>query len=327
MNEGKHIFLYLHFAKETHPTNKKCYIGDTWLETANENTRNFYKCCYDYDGGEREVKIYIKIPGTNKYIYVDRTLHSHRLTLGPSKPEMIEEKVPIDVQVQGIHGYYDEGPAGFRGYVLCFDVEDDAKEGNFSIYIGDIEYIHTGEGIGSYYGICEDESFGIYQSSPWGYSGSHEVRVKVISDGREGEDIKIIDFSIKIITKFTVERREESCGPFCTNYTYYIIATSGYSPPLQTSYDPEYEMDGSHVKIIQNDGKEIDLETYDYCACDTFNVIPICTGPGGISCTPQPAQFENVIYDGNAVEEGYCKSTDTGAKVCFYNKTSVSIES
>ncbi|NVM53149.1 MAG: hypothetical protein HWN66_05560 [Candidatus Helarchaeota archaeon] len=323
-NESKHIFFYLHFTKETHPTNKKCWIGDTWLENADESTKNFYKCCYDYDGGEIEVKIYIRIPATNKYIYTSYMLHNHRLTIGPSKPEIL---TPIDIQIQDIHGYYNVGPAGFTGYVLCIDVEDDAHEGNFSIFIDGTEYVHTGEGIGSYYRVCVDESFGIYQPSPWGYSGRHEVRVKVISNGREGEDVKTIDFSTKTVTRFTVERGVESCDPFCTNYTYHIITISGYSPPLHTSYDPEYDIGGSHVRIIQNDGREIDLETHDYCTCDTFNVIPVCTGPRGDSCTPQPAQFENVIYDGNAVELGYCKSTEVGIKICYDNKTSVSIES
>lgn len=326
-NESEHLFMYLHFTKETHPTNKKCWIGDTWLENADENTRNFYKCCYDYDGDEREVRVYIRIPGTNKYICMNKMLHNHRLTLGPSKPEMIEEKMPIAIQVQSIHGYYDEGPAGFRGYVLCFDVEDDAKDGEISVYIDGLKYVHTGEGIGSYYGVCEDESLGIHSTSPWGYSGLHSVKIKVTHNGREGEDVRSIDFSEKkTVTMFTVERLDTNCGTFCTNYTYHIMA-SGDNLPLGMSYVHEYTPGGDHIRILQSDGKTIYLETYGYCACNTFGTLPVCTGTGGVTCTSQPARFGKIVYDGNIIEEGYCKSIGTGAMLCFDNENSVSVGS
>jgi len=92
-NEPRHLFLYLRFKKETHPTNKKCWIGNTYLETATENIKDFYKCCYDYDNNEKHARIFIKIPETNKYILSETLLWNHRISPqpGPSLPEYNED--------------------------------------------------------------------------------------------------------------------------------------------------------------------------------------------------------------------------------------------
>ncbi|RLJ00670.1 MAG: hypothetical protein DRP11_05575, partial [Candidatus Aenigmatarchaeota archaeon] len=119
--------------------------------------------------------------------------------------------------------------------------------------------------------------------------------------------------SNRSITMFTVERRERFYG-LCVEYSYHIIPIVGLTPPMKMTYDENYPINSSHLRIIDEDGKYIDLETYENRTCCDI----VCD-------YPQP-EFTQVIYDGNPVADGYCKTTDAGNEVCFINKTSVSIK-
>ncbi|MCK5020628.1 MAG: DUF333 domain-containing protein [Candidatus Peribacteraceae bacterium] len=122
------------------------------------------------------------------------------------------------------------------------------------------------------------------------------------------------EISTKMTTNFTVVRKSTSCGLMCVEYSYHIISSYGESPPYKTIYDNNYPEGSSHLKIIENGGKGIDLVTYENCTC----VSSFC------GCYHEPG-FDKIIYDGTVIELEFCKDTDTG-KVCFVNETSVTIE-
>ena len=79
-------------------------------------------------------------------------------TEGPVEP--VSPLKEFDLSLESVNGYFDYGPAGFRGYVMCFDVSEDVEVDSlgFEIRVDDDAYPHTGEGIGRYYSICKGKN-------------------------------------------------------------------------------------------------------------------------------------------------------------------------
>jgi len=120
--------------------------------------------------------------------------------------------------------------------------------------------------------------------------------------------------SITNITYFTVEKR---IGQHltCAEHSYYIVVPNGPSPPEGMEYDENYPINSSHIKIVDENGKEIDLETHENCTCCDI----VC------HCYNGPPKFTKVVYDGSPIAKGYCKTIGEGTKLCFINDTFVSI--
>ncbi len=133
-----------------------------------------------------------------------------------------------------------------------------------------------------------------YECGPEENNGCHAEITKTI----------VNNYSVDIITKLS---------GMCLLYKYGIISDREF-PPSNLCYSHSYPINSSHVKIVDEDGKIIDLITHDNCA--DCNVMPIC---------PVDKNFVEVTYNQIQLNQGECINTTTGTQICWKNASMVSI--
>ncbi len=107
---------------------------------------------------------------------------------------------PINLTLGGFEGYVHGGPAGFRGYILCFSVDQEHRDADFSVSIDGNAVTHTGEGIGQSFGLCDNQSFGIV-SDPWwntwlmSLTGEHAINLTAYTSAQTINVEKQVNFS------------------------------------------------------------------------------------------------------------------------------------
>jgi len=104
----------------------------------------------------------------------------------------------LRVQMESLNGYFDVGPAGFQGYVLCFDTNDDipVEDITFTLNIDGRENSHTGLGIGQAYNICNHQSFGIMcERTNCDLPGTHDVVLTAETASQEVTDRRSFIFN------------------------------------------------------------------------------------------------------------------------------------
>ena len=202
------------------------------------------------------------------------------------------------MELKEVKGFFDYGPAGFKGYVFCFDVADgiDVDELDVEVWVDDLRYSITGEGIGTYFSVCKSEkSVGLTcPDCPLkDYSKGRQVVLKATKGKQEESDMKILRFEKEaskepngksFVEEFNSLDGWMVDGPDGLTYRYPTINEgiisgngSGYSPSLQPwpTIFKEIEIDGDsgfelEVKAKSNSDAPNSAEIWLYSGKDSY---------------------------------------------------------
>ncbi|MBI4144080.1 hypothetical protein HY486_02445 [Candidatus Woesearchaeota archaeon] len=187
----------------------------------------------------------------------------------------------LNLALEGVKGFFEGGPAGFRGYLVCFDTNNDVPVGDvqLELFIDGVKKSHTGTGIGSMFNACANENFGIVCAEDCDLSGEHNVELSGSWDGKTERRSGTFDFGQKrknvFYDGFDTLDGWSIQGPDGQSYRLPAL-DNGVISGIGKGYSPELEPWATVFKKVEiNSTERLVIETSVVSASDWPNAVSI----------------------------------------------------